>query len=311
MAFVAAAADNDRMRTRPAQTAVAVLLASLVFAASATDPARAQAPKHNFLWKVQSKTGVLYLAGSVHALTPDIYPLDPAFQKAFDASGALVEEISLADADTVSALPLLMAKGMYRDGRTFDQVVSKETAALVAERLKVMPGVADLIKPLKPWVITLLLTAVQMQQSGLDASLGLDKHFFDKATASRKEVIALETAESQLDLFDTMPDGVQEQMLRSTLNDLNAGDAELKSMVASWRRGDAAGIEKILLGGFNSLPGAYQALLVNRNRNWLPQLDACLTRATPCFVVVGAAHLVGPDGLLALLAKKGYRLEQQ
>jgi uncharacterized protein YbaP (TraB family) len=206
---------------------------------------------------------------------------------------------------------MLMAKGMYRDGRTFDQAVSKETAAMVAERLNVMPGIMEMIKPLKPWVVTLLLTGIQVQQAGLDASLGLDKHFFDKATASNKEVIGLETAEAQLDLFDKMPDAVQEQMLRSTLKDLNSGDAELKSILTSWKRGDAAGIEKTLLGGFNDLPGAYQALLVNRNRNWLPQLDACLMRARPCFVVVGAAHLVGPDGLLALLAKKGYRVEQQ
>ena len=310
MAFVTAAADNGQMRTRRTQIAVAVLV-GLVLSTSAINRARAQTPRHNFLWKVQSGTGMLYLAGSVHALTPDMYPLDPVFQKAFDASGALVEEINLADADSLSALPLLMAKGMYRDGRTFDQVVSKDTAAMVAERLKMMPGSMERIKPLKPWVITLLLTGLQLQQAGLDASLGLDKHFFDKATASNKEVIGLETAAAQLDLFDKMPDAVQEQMLRSTLKDLNSGDAELKSIVTSWKRGDTTGIERTLLGGFTDLPGAYKALLVDRNRNWLPQLEACLTRPKPCFVVVGAAHLVGPDGLLALLTKKGYRIDQQ
>jgi uncharacterized protein YbaP (TraB family) len=57
-------------------------------------------------------------------------------------------------------------------------------------------------------------------------------------------------------------------------------------------------------------PAAYQSLIVERNNNWIPQLEQCLTRTTPCMVVVGAAHLVGPDGLLALLQRKGYRVEQ-
>jgi len=283
---------------------------ALVLSVLAATMAAAQAP-HNFLWKVQSGGRVVYLAGSVHALSSDMYPLDPAFQRAFDASGALVEEIDLAEADTMSALPMLMQKGIYRDGRTFDQAVSKETAALVADKLKAVPGVMDLLRPMKPWVVTLMLTALQVQTSGLDATLGLDKHFFDKAKAAGKPVIGLETAESQIDRFDQMPEPLQEQMLRSTLNDLNSGDAELKAILAAWKRGDAAGLEKDLLGGFRSLPGAYQSLIVERNRNWLPQIDACMSRATPCFVIVGAAHLVGPDGLLKLLEKKGYRLEQQ
>jgi uncharacterized protein YbaP (TraB family) len=100
-------------------------------------------------------------------------------------------------------------------------------------------------------------------------------------------------------------------MLRTTLEEIDAGDAELKGIVAAWKRGDTAAIERTLLGGFRTFPAAYTSLVVERNRNWMPQLDACLTRTTPCFVVVGAAHLVGPDGLLAMLQKKGYRLEQQ
>jgi uncharacterized protein len=126
-----------------------------------------------------------------------------------------------------------------------------------------------------------------------------------------KEVIALETAESQIDRMDRMPMAVQEQMLRSTLRGLGSTTAALGSIVAAWKRGDAAGLQKMLLSEFEGLPGAYQSLVVERNRNWMPQLDACLARRSPCFVVVGAAHLVGPDGLLALLQRKGYRVEQQ
>jgi len=150
-----------------------------------------------------------------------------------------------------------------------------------------------------------------VQQAGFEASLGLDKYFFDKAVTAGKELIVLETAESQIDRFDTMPEALQEQMLRGTLADLDAQNRDLKAIVSAWQRGDIGALEKTLLAGFAESPAAYASLLVERNRNWMPQIEACLTRTTPCLVVVGAAHLVGPDGLIALLRAKGYRVEQQ
>jgi hypothetical protein len=108
-----------------------------------------------------------------------------------------------------------------------------------------------------------------------------------------------------------MPLAVQEQMLRSTLAGLEPNRGALAGIIAAWKRGDLATLERSLLSEFDGFPAAYQSLLVERNRNWLPQLDACLARRSPCLVVVGAAHLVGPDGLLALLQRKGYRVEQQ
>src|ERR1051325_11716017 len=110
--------DNSGMRI-VRRFFTAVLLALLVAAAAA-----AQTRGHSFLWKVQSGANVMYLAGSVHALTTDAYPLNPVYQRAFDASGALVEEIDLAEADPLSGGLSLLAKGMYQDGRTFSTAVS-------------------------------------------------------------------------------------------------------------------------------------------------------------------------------------------
>jgi uncharacterized protein YbaP (TraB family) len=259
---------------------------------------------------VQSGSKVLYLAGSVHALSADVYPLNPAFERAFQASDMLVEEIDFTEADLLTLGPVLASRGMYLNGRTFDQAVSKETLALVTSKLD-PPLSLELIRSMKPWMVMLMLSAMQVERAGLDTGLGLDKYFFDKATAARKAVVGLETAESQIDRFDQMPEPLQEQLLLSTLEDLEADSRELTSIVASWQRGDAASLEKTLLDGFKKYPAAYSSLIVERNNNWMPQLDTCLARASSCLVVVGAAHLVGPDGLLALLQRKGYRIEQQ
>src|SRR5678816_1440564 len=196
---------------------------------------------------------------------------------------------------------MLLAKGMYGDGRTFESAVSKETAAMVADHVKQTGLPMEMIRPMKPWMVMLMLTAIEAQKAGLDASLGLDKYFYDKATAAKKPVIGLETAEFQIDRFDKMPDAMQEQMLRSTLTEIDAQGDELKTMIAAWQRGDVTALEKSVRSSFAAYPAAYTSLIAERNRNWIPQLQTCLTRTTPCFVVVGAAHMVGPDGLLNLL----------
>jgi uncharacterized protein len=289
----------------------AVVVAAVLAVVSAAGLAAQTPGTRSFLWKVHSGPRVLYLAGSIHALTADVYPLTPAFEQAFSSSDTLLEEINLEEAGLMSLGPMLLSKAMYQDGRTFDGVVSKETADLVAAQLKSMPMAAELVRPMKPWMVMLLLSAMQVQQAGLTPELGLDKYFFDKAKAGGKSVIGLETAESQIDRFDKMPEALQEQLLRSTLEELNVQNKELSTTVAAWRRGDAATIERSVLGGFKKYPAAYQSLIVERNHNWMPQLEQCLARTTACMVVVGAGHLVGPDGLLALLQRKGYRVEQQ
>ena len=295
---------------RIARYCAVALVATVGVCATAVAQTTQQRPAKSFLWKIESGSRVLYLAGSVHALTADVYPLNPAFEGAFADADMLVEEIDLSQGDLLTLGPMLLAKGMYQDGRTFDSAVSKETLALVLKRLD-SPMAQQLIRGMKPWMVMLMLTAMQVQQAGLDVNLGLDKYFFDKAQAARKTVVGLETAESQIDRFDRMPEALQEQLLRGTLEDLDAQSTELATIVAAWQRGDALSLERTLLGGFKEYPVAYQSLIVERNNNWMPQLEMCLARPTPCLVVVGAAHLIGSDGLLALLQKRGYRVEQQ
>jgi uncharacterized protein YbaP (TraB family) len=297
-------------RRRLARFCTFAFAAALGLCATAVAQTPARPGAKSFLWKVQSDSSSLYLAGSVHALSADVYPLNPVFERAFQASDMLVEEIDLSAGDLMSIGPMLLAKGTYLDGRTFASAVSKETLALVEKRLD-SPSLQQLIQGMKPWMVMLMLTAMQVQQAGLDVNLGLDKYFFDKATKAGKTIVGLETAESQIDRFDRMPEALQEQLLRSALEEIDAQSRELATIVAAWQQGDVAALERTLLGGFKQYPAAYQSLIVERNQNWMPQLETCLARATPCLVVVGAAHLVGPDGLLVLLQKRGYRLEQQ
>jgi hypothetical protein len=66
----------------------------------------------------------------------------------------------------------------------------------------------------------------------------------------------------------------------------------------------------VLLPTLRSSPELYDRLLVERNANWVESVETCVKQKTSCFVVVGAAHLVGPDSLVEMLQKKGYKVEQ-
>ena len=249
------------------------LVAALVVLAawtSAVPAAQDGAAAPSFLWKVQRGERALYLAGSVHAMTPDAYPLSAALERAFEEADTLVEEIDLAEADPSGAGPMLLARGLYADGRRFESALSPETASIVAARMTSAGVPPQLFQSMKPWMIMLTLTAIEAQRAGLDTSLGLDRHFFERARAAGKAIVGLETAASQLDRLDRMPEPVQEQMLRATLNDIDTARESLQAIVAAWKRGDADAVAVSLLEAFDGYPDAYRSLIVERNQSWLP-----------------------------------------
>jgi uncharacterized protein YbaP (TraB family) len=108
-----------------------------------------------------------------------------------------------------------------------------------------------------------------------------------------------------------MPMKVQEELLKTTLADLDTQSGNIGTLAKAWANGDTKGLEVLMLGAFLESPEIYERLLVERNRNWIPRVDTCIEQNANCFIVVGAAHLVGPDGLPTLLTKKGYKVTQQ
>jgi uncharacterized protein YbaP (TraB family) len=205
----------------------------------------------------------------------------------------------------------LLGRAMLADGRTLDQVVAAELYAKVVARANKagLPLVA--IQRMKPWMAALALTTPTLAAAGFDAALGLDKHFFDRAKKAGLERRAFETVAFQFDRLDQMSTADQEAMLRSTIDDLDTQLADVKAMADAWSRGETKTLEKLLLSATAGSPDVYKRLIVDRNQAWVEPVETCLKQKTSCFVVVGAAHLVGPDSLVAMLRKKGYSVEQQ
>lgn len=265
----------------------------------------------NFLWKITSREGrTLYLVGSVHLLSPDYYPLAPAFDEAFAASDLLVEELDMGEMLDPLGQMKMLSRGRLPAGQSLDQQLSPETLALVGRALNGMGLPFEPLKQFKAWMLAITMQATAWEKAGFDQKLGLDLHFYELARAQGKPVQGLETIDFQLSRFDGMSHQVQERLLVETIKELDSTKETFTKMADAWRTGDVATVEQQVLSELQTEPEMYNRLLVERNRIWLPKIAALLSRPQPSFVVVGAAHLVGKDGLLEGLRALGYTVTQ-
>ena len=285
---------------------LSVLVSCLVAMLAVADAASAR----TFAWKVTGKGGAIYLVGSVHVLTPDFYPLDPALEAAYKDSDLLVEEVDMAELLDPASQMAALSRGMLTGDQTLDKLLSPATLALVKKATGDLGAAGGPLMRFKPWMLAIALQGFELQKVGFDPELGLDKHFYDRAKEQGKAVQGLETAEYQISRFDTMTMEQQDRMLAQTLKELDTEITSVGKLTAAWKSGDALAVERIVLADLKSDPQMYQRLLVERNKNWLPKIEALFAGRGRALVVVGAAHLVGPDGILAMLKAKGYTVEQ-
>jgi uncharacterized protein YbaP (TraB family) len=279
----------------------------------ATMSGAAQTPDRSMLWTVRAASGgpTTYLAGSVHVLSKEYYPLKDSWNRAFEASTVLIEEVDLAEMDRPETALGLLSKGVLGDGRTLKDIIPDDLHASVMARGRKLGLPEIALQRMKPWMVAMSLTAPELQNQGFDPALGVDRHFFERARQSGKERRALETAAFQLDRLDQLSMPLQTMMLRSAIEDMDTEAANIGTIADAWATGNVSTIERFMLAALLESPELYERLLVDRNRSWIAPIEECLTHKTACFVVVGAAHLVGPHSVVAMLKEKGYAVEQQ
>ena len=285
-------------------------LAALLLSALLAGNTVAGAPPKHFLWCISDGSHQLYLAGSVHVLRAADYPLPQELENAFAAADGLVEEIDLSQLDPQSAQMEMMERGSYPAGQSLKSTVPASLYADVQAVAKKRGVDPELLESMRPWMASVVLLDAQLMRSGFDSSLGVDVHFSGEAGNTGKPVTGLEEADYQLGLLAGLPEDAQEELLKQSLQDDTGFDADMRAMLGAWKTGDADGLAKLLKQDFAQYPEVYQPVMVQRNRAWMPKLTGMLKSGKQYFVVVGALHLVGPDGLLAQFRKAGYEVEQ-
>ena len=266
--------------------------------------------KKNFLWSLKTDEATIYLLGSLHLLNADSYPLDKNIEAAYKDCQRVVFEADIDGARDPEFQSKMLAHGLYTEGETLQQNISKETYSLLEKRATTIGITMAQLNPLKPWLCAAAISELELMKMGFDPQYGVDVYFFDKAKKDGKEIHFLETLDFQITLFTELNNKEGDALLKQTLKDLEVTETMLPDIVGAWGNGDAARLGSIMTMSFKNLPDIYNRFVVQRNKAWVSTIEHLIGQGGNAFVVVGAGHLVGPDNLLQLLKDRGYTIEQ-
>ena len=257
---------------------------------------------HPALWQVQNGATTIYLFGTVHALPADVLWFDGPLATAFDRSDTLVTEIIEKSPDDMRRI--VFAKAMLPDGQNLRAMLPPATRLAVEKGLKTNGLPVATFDRFRPWYAAVALSTLPLMKSGFDPANGVDTHLSKRATDLGRTHEALETAEYQLGLFDTLPMAVQKRYLKEVAVGAPKITSELSAMIRAWKAGDATKLAH-LMNADESDARLADVLLYNRNRAWSQWIKARLDKPGTVFIAVGAGHLAGTGSVQDELKKLG------
>lgn len=284
-----------------------LLCITVVVLLVATSAAQADSP----VWKITRGDRHLYLGGTIHVLSKADFPLPAAFENAYRAAAVIVFETDLRELQTPEFQQALVRQTTYPAGSDLTQFLQEATRQRLAQFLATRGISMDNLVKFKAGMVSITLTMIELQRLGVAGS-GVDAFFSQRASDDRKKIESLESAEQQVAFIAAMGEGREDEMIAYTLREIENLPALLQTMKEAWRAGDNARLEAVALKPMDTdFPDLTDRLLADRNKAWLPKIEAMLETEAVELILVGALHLAGEDGLLALLKARGYTVEVQ
>lgn len=283
-------------------------------------------------WVAEGKKGgKVYFLGSIHCAERETYRLPDKLMDAFLESDSLAVECDILAFESDFMAQLSMTNDlMYMDGSSVKDHLDPELYDAMVEFVEENPSsslssmgyTTDMLSRCKPAMWLSVLETIVCEKAGLQSDLGIDYHFLNIATSQKKPIIEIESVEFQNDMLTNFPDELMELQLWSYVSTPVEEQADaLYEMFEGWTRGDATALisdpaeftdcteEEIEL--YEGLISDYNdAMCTDRNLGMVEAAVEMLENGDNVFYVVGAAHMVGNDGIIALLRDKGYTVTQ-
>jgi hypothetical protein len=254
----------------------------------------------------------------MHALSAHDWPLPKAYYQALQDSKRLVFEMK---PDPQRQFPAKFVRAAtYPQGDSLERHVHPKTWEIIRVNFtKVhMLGkpfrvsgyyVQHGVEQLRPWAIASIFYGIP-GYNDVQSRFGVDAYFRYEGKRKDKELAGFETVDEHVDVLHGMNDIESEIMLLDVIVHRDKEKGWLQQLRTAWKHGDIAGVRENMARWGNLNPGAYVRLLDERNRRWTPQIKSEFDSGKPTSIVVGAGHMLGPNGLIALLERKGYKFEQ-
>lgn len=279
-----------------------LLLAALIAAPSAF--------AESSVWLASSGEQKVYLGGTVHLLRASDYPLPAAFETAYQDADQLYFETDIAGLNDFAVQAKLLQLLTYSDEQSLRSVLDDGAYQALSAHLTATGLPMQMVEKFKPGLLVSTLQVIEFQKMGFTPQ-GVDTYFNTRAMGDGKPVGELEPIDAQISFIAEMGVGNESEFVRLSLADLEDISTSMEQMIGAWRSGDDAALATLFVNDMkDTYPALYDGLLVQRNNAWMEKIEAMFEDEDTEFVLVGAAHLVGEDGLLNLLRKKGVTITQ-
>ncbi len=269
----------------------------------------------SILYKVSSSTSTVYVLGSIHLAKPELYPLDKAIENAYAKSDTLVVELDPSSPKSLQVIQSsMMTVGMYPAGKSLKSELTPTTYKALSSYLTKIGLSLDLMQAMRPWTVMLQISVMEMMRLGYNPDLGIDQHFLTKAKQDTKTILEIESAEEQMALLSKEDKAFQDLLLRYTLEEMHEMEPLLDKMFKSWKAGDAKTLASVVDSSLvvdPRLNGIYEDLITKRNYKMTKKIQGYLKTDKNYFVVVGAGHVVGDEGIVGVLRKRGFVVIQK
>ncbi len=281
---------------------------------SATDVVKDQNSGDLFLWELTKGGSTIYLAGSVHVASADMYPLNQEYYKALNSSEYFVMEADVVGIDQGVLQALTLEHALFSGGdKLSDYLDDLYIEKLNNTILNQFNMTIEHIDGFKPWFVSTMISALTLQVNGLNPDNGIDIHFQDIANEKGMNSLYLEKADDQIKMISSFPMEFQLNELKNLIDDYDNLMSLVTEITTSWSAGDLSVMEELILSVYEDSDSkvAYDILFTKRNRDWANQIEELIKTEENYFIIVGSGHLVGSDSLIEILLDRGYSISRK
>ncbi len=285
----------------------AVILGLIFFSAAANAEQGEQ--RWPAMWKVSDDDSQIYLFGTFHALPASMQWQSDYFLSVMENTRTTYFEADTSSSEAVVALQLGMQEhGLNAPGVTLSALLGEERAkafASVAEEVAGIPMAQ--LEPMRPWLAMVTVSMATFHKLGLNPASGADMLIEQQARREGDEIAYLESGMSQIRAMASLDEQGDFAMIDETVEQMNNFEEEVQTMLNAWAEGDEDLLYEKIIDGLKDVSQlAYEALFVNRNANWVRQIESMMEADGDYLIAVGAGHLVGDESVVDMLQAKGF-----
>lgn len=264
------------------------------------------------LWKIQGNglKKPSYLFGTIHLIPKEDLTFSDKTLNALKHTDQITFEIDMKEMTNLRTQISLMSKAFMGGGKTLRDLMSPEDYAFIRTKMDEKGLPLTMMERMKPMFLSTMFGTDE--NSGVTTSnmTSVEVELYKRAKKQKKPSAGLETATYQMAIFDSIPYEVQAKMLIESLRSTEKGDGEFGKMIEMYLDQNIAEMQSMVTAEDSGMKNFEEILLNRRNRNWLAPMRRMMLDK-PTFFAVGAGHLGGTKGVIALLRKEGYSVEPE